>query len=176
MLYTTFIDHLFNCKNFWLWSFPFKIDPSFLNRREVIYNNVMIVVTRTKTFDFNTRMAAIIYDSWCLSGEKQTPRCSLSSFCIEKLKYLFFLSLDTFIEVTSERYPDTETSKWYIENEISHTFWKVPDISDCCQTFPPIVNRFESINFYCPWPRSIHTDTHTGGYIDTHSTYIQKTP
>ena len=74
----------------------------------------MVVVTRTKAFDFNTRVAAIIYDviEQLVSFRGETnPRCSLSSFCIEKLKCLFFLTLDTFIEVTSERYPDTETSK-----------------------------------------------------------------
>ena len=52
----------------------------------------------------------ILMNSWCFPGEKQTPRCSVPSFCIEKLKYLLFSSLDTFIGVTSERYPVTEIS------------------------------------------------------------------
>ena len=53
----------------------------------------------------------ISLNSRCFSGEKQTPQCSVSSFCIEKLKYLPFLSFDTFIGVTSEKYPDTEILK-----------------------------------------------------------------
>ena len=60
-----------------------------------------------KTFGFNTRMGAITY----VIDQSVFLRGVVSSFCIEKLKYLFFLSFGTFIGDTSERYPDTDTSK-----------------------------------------------------------------
>ena len=47
-----------------------------------------------KTFGFNTRMGAITY----VIDQSVFLRRVVSSFCIEKLKYLFFLSLAPLLE------------------------------------------------------------------------------
>ena len=85
-------------------------------------------------------------NSWCFFGEKQTPQCSVLSFCIKKLKYLLWTPLletppkDTQIQIHLNN--KLKKSKLF-KSRKSQTFWNVPGIMDCCQT-PPSTPQYST--------------------------------
>ena len=90
-------------------------------------------------------------NSWCFFGEKQTPQCSVLSFCIKKLKYLLWTPLletppkDTQIQIHLNNKLKTKKSNFLKCARHNGLLSNSP-------LHPSIFNRFEWINSYCPWP------------------------
>ena len=109
-LITCSIVKIFNCN-----VFLSKVNSVFLtDEKSFIIMSLLLSLERKRLIAILELELSFMMsgNSRCFSGENQTPRCTVSSFCIKKLKYLLFFSLDNFIGDISERYTDIETSKY----------------------------------------------------------------
>ena len=60
-----------------------SINLFLFNGRKVTKNDIIAVVTAAESFDLKTRISTILnnpLNNRCFSVEKQSPRCSVSSF------------------------------------------------------------------------------------------------